>query len=172
MSLITRESSNLVTFRRAVFSACERYRYFLLIRWALGPLLNLLALNPSKADEKKNDPTVARGVERAIRLGFAGLIVSNLFAWKSTDPKGMLTAAEPIGEHNDRFILEAAEQSQLIICAWGKNGNHLGRADAVYRMLPEHKLAALKITTGEPHHPLYLSYDLKPFAYRRGRKAA
>src|SRR3546814_13880135 len=48
----------------ATFSACRRYRYRLWRRWADGPTAALIAMNPSTADEVRNDPT--RSEERRV----------------------------------------------------------------------------------------------------------
>ena len=53
--------------RIAHFSPDRVYRYWLEIRWANGRAINFLMLNPSTADEKKNDPTVERCERRARR---------------------------------------------------------------------------------------------------------
>lgn len=55
----------------AVFSDCERYRYLLTRVWdTTGQRALFIMLNPSTADEIKNDPTVERCERRARALGF------------------------------------------------------------------------------------------------------
>lgn len=49
----------------AVLSADGRYRYLLTRRWAAGPALVAVLLNPGSADAGTDDPTVRRC------LGFA-----------------------------------------------------------------------------------------------------
>lgn len=163
-------STDIFTKSDAKFSECRTYRYMLVRRWAeSGGLCNFLMLNPSTADEVTNDPTVERCERRARALGCRGLIVTNLFAFRATDPKVMKAAADPVGPENDLNILFAANLSDYVICAWGQHGKHLGRADAVRKMLTENgtRMLALKVSAnGEPHHPLYLSYDLKPTPYQ------
>lgn len=168
--MITRESSTLFGRRKAVFSDCERYRYWLEIRVAKGPLCNFLMLNPSTADENRDDPTVAKCRRFAKRWGYGGIVVTNLFALRATDPREMLAAAEPIGLENDRYISDAARYCDMVICAWSQYGNHLGRADHVYRMILECRNctpSALKVAA-EPWHPLYLRENLLPIEYVRG----
>ena len=65
----------------AVYSDCERYRYALSRVWdETGPRVLFIMLNPSKATERQNDPTIERIVtswpaevasERAAGIGFA-----------------------------------------------------------------------------------------------------
>jgi len=168
---VTASYADLLFLREAVFSADRRFRYLLTVVWDERlPMVNFCMLNPSTADEQKNDPTVAKCITWAMKWGYGSLVVTNLFALRATDPRVMLAAADPGDDlANDAAIKLAAEASEIVVCAWGVNGVHRGRADNVCRMLAPHtgKLHALKVTIGEPHHPLYLSNDTKPFAYRR-----
>lgn len=158
---------NLFDSGGAVFSPCGKYRYRLWRSWASGSgTVNFLMLNPSTADESANDPTVERCEQRARAWGFSRLIVTNLFAWRDTSPEAMKAAAEPVGAGNDAAILEAARESDRVICAWGVHGLHLGRSAAVLQMLACIDLWALRLTSeGQPSHPLYLAYGLQPIPY-------
>ena len=70
---------------RAVFSPCEKYRYWLSRRWQEGGRsLAFIMLNPSTADELENDATIERCERRARHNGYGGLVVCNLFAWRAT----------------------------------------------------------------------------------------
>lgn len=154
----------------AIFSPDRVYRYALFRQWRDEDYwVNFLMLNPSTADEIANDPTVERCERRARSWGYAGLIVTNLFAFRSTDPSVMLSAPAPVGPDNDLTIVEHASRAALVVCAWGKDGAHMGRSTAVLELLRGVKLTALKVSekTGEPWHPLYLSYALTPKPYER-----
>ena len=144
----------------AVFSACRRWRYLLWRRWdPAAPIANFLMLNPSTADEWKLDPSCTRARLYAERWGYGSLIVTNLFGWRATDPKEMRGVRDPIGRGNDRAILRAARESQLVVCAWGNHGAHLGRSQRVLALLRDAgvPLHALRVNDcGEPAHPLYL----------------
>ncbi len=157
---------DLFTKTGAAFSDCRRYRYTLWRSWGVGDYCNFVMLNPSTADEVKNDPTVERCERRSREMGFGGLMVTNLFAFRATDPFNMKKAADPIGERNDDAIKECASQSAMVICAWGNDGAFMDRSAAVVKMLREFcpdKLHALKITgQGEPYHPLYVGYKTRP----------
>lgn len=151
--------------RHAAFSKCLRYRYQLSCTWRTDLLsVNFLMLNPSTATERENDPTVERCGRRAAALGFGAFNITNLFAFRATDPKKMMAEDEPIGELNDEMIIDAARSSNVTICAWGRNGSHLERAKNVLRLLRLYgiKTYAFKLTNNVPHHPLYLPYELKP----------
>ena len=122
-------------------------------------------LNPSTATEVQNDPTVERCERRARALGFGGFRVTNIFAWRDTDPRNMRAAAEPIGAHNDALIVEGAAWADTVIAAWGTHGAHLDRGAAVTHLLREtgQPLFHLGLSKhGHPKHPLYLAYTQQP----------
>jgi hypothetical protein len=155
----------------ARFSRCRRWRTLLWRRWdRAGAVANFLMLNPSTADEFRLDPSCTRARVYAERWGFGGLIVTNLFAWRATDPDKMKSAAEPVGRGNDAAILEAAREAKLVVCAWGNHGAHLGRSARIASLLCDAGvgLQVLKMNAGgEPAHPLYLRGSLRPRAWRR-----
>jgi len=154
----------------AVYSDCERYRYLLTRTWdPSGRRALFIMLNPSKATEVQNDPTVERCERRARALGFGAFRVTNIFAWRDTDPKLMRRASDPIGPDNDWAILDSHSQwirpQDQTIAAWGTHGEHLGRGPKVEALLratgkPLHHLGLSK--AGHPKHPLYISYAQQP----------
>lgn len=154
----------------ALFSSCRRWRYLLWRRWdAARPAVNFLMLNPSTADELKLDPTCARARGYAERWGYGALIVTNIFAWRATDPAQMRAAPDPVGSGNDRAIVRAAREAELVVCAWGNHGAHAERSRAVRTLLATVRmnLHALRLNgSGEPAHPLYLPAALKPLPWR------
>jgi hypothetical protein len=130
--------------------------------------VNFIMLNPSTADTEKDDPTIRRCMGYAKEWGYADLIVTNLFAYRATDPSELRNTADPIGPENDRYILETAKKSNAVVCAWGIHGSYLGRSATVKRMLLDAglSLACLKLCAdGEPGHPLYLKRELWAVSY-------
>lgn len=154
----------------ARFSACRRWRTLLWRCWdARRPAANFLMLNPSTADETVLDPTCARARDYAERWGYGSLLVTNLFAWRATDPRAMRSAEEPVGAGNDAAILSAARAAKLVVCAWGNHGAHLGRSARVRLSLRGAGIAlhVLRLNAGgEPAHPLYLPGGLAPRRWR------
>lgn len=149
--------------RGASFSPCRKFRYLLWRTWDDSRWINFLCLNPSTADEVDNDPTVERCERRARRLGFGGLIVTNIFAYRETDRHLMMKHPEPIGVNNDAAIVQAAGLCDVVLCAWGNEGAHLNRSEAVRKLLLPHadKCRALLVNkSGEPKHPLYCGYEM------------
>jgi hypothetical protein len=89
----------------AVFSTCRRYRYVLRRIWDRStPPAMFVGLNPSTADEVKDDPTVRRCIGYAKRWGFGGLIMTNIFAFRSTDPNALVELDDPVGPRNDAWL--------------------------------------------------------------------
>lgn len=147
----------------AVFSFDKIYRYSLIRDWGVSsdPFVNFIGLNPSTADATHDDNTIRRCIKFAESWGFKRLIMTNLFAFRATNPKDMLSYPEPIGEDNDNALRWAAYHSELRIACWGTNGSHLNRDEEIKRHIPQ--LYFLKLTTeGYPYHPLYLSKNIKP----------
>lgn len=153
----------------AAYSNCGLYRYRLSRRWSeRGAIVNFVMLNPSKADEFRNDPTVERCERRARQLGFGAFCVTNIFAWRATDPEDMRRAAEPEGPLNSTVLMEAAQNADQIIAAWGVHGEHLGRGPEVAQLLKQTGLPLyhLGLTKhGHPRHPLYVSYAKSPILW-------
>jgi hypothetical protein len=150
----------------ARFSACRRWRYLLWRGWdERKPWANFLMLNPSTADEFQLDPSCTRARNYAERWGFGGVVITNIFAWRATDPEQMKAARDPVGRANDRAILRAAREVSIVVCAWGNHGLHRDRAHSVTEMLKEArvKLHVLRMNgCGQPAHPLYLPGTLNP----------
>ncbi|MBU2992115.1 DUF1643 domain-containing protein [Octadecabacter sp. 1_MG-2023] len=150
----------------AVYSDCERYRYALTRVWdEAGTSVHFVMLNPSTATEVQNDPTVERCERRARALGHGAFRVTNIFAWRDTDPRKMRAASEPIGPVNDDTILEGLAWADQTICAWGTHGEHLKRGPQIEAMLRAQgsQLFHLGLSkAGHPKHPLYIAYTQKP----------
>lgn len=145
----------------ASFSSCRRYRYALWRRWGSGRYAMFIGLNPSTADEKLDDPTIRRCRAFAMSWGFDALCMTNLFAYRATEPSDMLAQDDPVGVENDAYLQRLAEDAGVVVAAWGNHGTHLERNKAVMAMIP--RLHALALTRdGHPGHPLYLPAHLSP----------
>ncbi|MEM7710620.1 MAG: DUF1643 domain-containing protein [Pseudomonadota bacterium] len=165
--MITRRSTKGDAPSIAIYSDCERYRYDLVRTWdAAGSRINFVMLNPSTATELTNDPTVERCERRARALGHGAFRVTNIFAYRATDPKDMRAQADPVGgPDNDRAIADAALWADAVVCAWGTYGAHLDRGPAVERLLRDtgKHLTNLGLSkAGHPKHPLYIGYAVQP----------
>lgn len=161
----------------AEFSPDRVYRFRLWRRWEPGPMLMVVGLNPSTADESVDDPTVRRCIGYARRWGFAGLRMLNCFAFRATDPKAMKLAPDLVWPENLSKIQTEANvtlrEGGAVLAAWGNDGAHRHRSNDVRQALDlgsrghaPSGVACLGLTrSGEPRHPLYLASDAKPIAF-------
>ncbi len=149
----------------AVFDPTRTYRYSLYREWGdPSHKAAFIMLNPSTADETHLDPTVTRCCGYARRWGYGAIEVVNIFAYRSTDPKGLLAVADPVGKENDQYILAAVEDAALVVAAWGVHGALQDRGRIVQDLIADRcALTCLGRTkAGHPRHPLYLRRDAVP----------
>jgi len=154
-----------------------RYRYVLTRQWGedLGAKVLWIMLNPSKADAIKPDPTMTRCVGFAKSWGYDGITLTNLYAYRATDPVDLVRNGRPVGPKNDRHLREQIELHDLIVCAWGTKAGK-SRASEVVKMILDagKKPQAIAITKGGfPQHPLMARATLRPFVWvRKGTQEA
>ncbi len=157
--------------KEAKISTCERYRYSLTRIWDGDlPPVNIIGLNPSRADESFDDPTVRRCVNFAKSWGFGTLWLTNLFAYRAVEPKDIKIIDDPVGPDNDEYIKTFAHHARLCgsytVLAWGNHGVYKNRAEAVLHLLEAYTVKVISTTKkGQPAHPLYLKKDLKLKGY-------
>lgn len=152
------------TISDAIIDETGQYRYSLTRLWDKKlPKLVFLMLNPSTADHSENDPTIRRCINFAKNWGFGSIEVVNLFAFRATNPKELLTCDDPIGEDNDIYIKASLEDAGLVIAAWGTKGNLFKRNEQVIEILSNQNIYCLSLTKeGHPKHPLYIKSNEKP----------
>jgi hypothetical protein len=155
----------------AIISPCQKYRYLLWRVWnSDDPVVNLVGLNPSTADETKDDPTMRRCRQFARAWGFGGFLMTNLFAFRATRPSELRAVATPVGPENDSWIVCAARSAERVVAVWGVHGTLLDRDKQVMALLQRRAYCIVVTKSGHPGHPLYLRKDLPliefPFAER------
>jgi hypothetical protein len=144
------------TLQHAVISQCTTFRYCLERAWANGSdRMLIIGLNPSTANAEIDDRTVGRCVAFAQREGLSGILLANLFAFRSLDPTLLRQAIDPIGPENDSWIARLRERATVIVGAWGNGGIFLDRAQNVRRLLSSVMCFGVTLE-GEPRHPLYV----------------
>lgn len=133
------------------------YRYLLGRRWdASKGICLFVGVNPSTANEKKDDKTSTKLIGYGKRWGFGAIEIVNLFAWRSKDPSVLPQLGDPVGPLCDQRIVEAAARASRIVVAWGNNGALRGRPAQVLELLSGRELLCFRITKqGQPEHPLY-----------------
>ena len=146
-----------------------RYRYWLSRIWDHDkPRVIFIMLNPSTADHMIDDPTIRRVIRFSMDWGYGGVYVVNLYAFRSTDPKGLEATDDPIGpqnrEHIQTLIQNKDNKVVRVVYAWG-NGKK--EPDWLREIVTEPYCIALS-KKGIPKHPLYLQRDSQPMIYLRG----
>lgn len=149
----------------AVISDCQQYRYELKRVWdGRKPLVLFIGLNPSTADSQTDDNTSRVCINYAKRWGYGGLLLGNLFAFRSTDQSALYSAADPVGPDNDTWLRKLQAEAEIVICAWSATGGYHNRDKVVLGFL-KNPYCLTKLKSGYPGHPLYKSADLQPVPY-------
>ena len=90
-----------------------------------------VGLNPSTADEIKDDPTSRKCMRFAQSWGYGGIILANLFAYRATDPRELKGVSDPVGPENDHWLNRLADEAGIVIAAWGIHGGFMRRDSVV-----------------------------------------
>lgn len=151
----------------ATFSEDRIYRHCLWRRFVPGcpgsRMVAFIGLNPSKAAEIDNDPTVKRWIGFAKSWGYEGFAVLNAFDLVETDRLAMKRHSMPLSAANDSALVEVTVLCGLTVSCWGADGIHRNRSARVSHLLQRVDLYCFRLTKfGQPEHPLYLPGDLKP----------
>lgn len=150
----------------ATFDVTGQYRYRLWRSWdGSSPRVAFVMLNPSTADHRQDDPTIRRCIGFARRWGYGGLVVVNLFAYRTSSVTELFQARDPVGPDNDRHLRAAIRRAAAVVLAWGVHGIRHGRDQGVLGLLARCRAPLLCLGTtrhGHPRHPLYLSGSIRP----------
>lgn len=146
----------------AIFSSCRTWRYTLWRDFTpeAYPTMNVIGLNPSTATERVDDPTIRRCIGFAKWLHCGRFVMTNLFAYRATDPQEMMDMHRfAQGVKNDEHILVEAMRAQIVVAAWGVHGAFRGRGKEVLKLLDQNGIVVhcFGLTKdGYPKHVLYL----------------
>lgn len=180
--------------RRTIFSSCRKYRYTLWRDWSeelknsgvfftedpyaayhIGTpdsYVQFIGLNPSTADENLDDPTIRRCIGFSKAWGFGAFCMTNLFAFRATDPKVMKNCDSPetpdLSLTNRQHIMSIASEAGLVIAAWGTHGSHMGLGADTILCFNQNKIKIHHLglnADGTPKHPLYLKSSTLPEIY-------
>jgi hypothetical protein len=165
-------SEQPVVQKDADISPCKKYRYRLTRTWDERPPLPFVMLNPSWADAEKDDNTITRCMDFAMRAGAVGIIDVNLYALREPHPPRLKEAKDPFGPDNEAALIEVATQAirsgQPIVCAWGNDGANYGgdkRAMDILQRAGARLVCLGKTKDGNPRHPgrLPANQQFEPF---------
>ena len=134
--------------------------------------------NPSTASSDRNDSTMRRCIDFARDNGYGGMQVCNLFAFRSSHPRDLISVdeTERVGNpRNDELISQVLKWPQIaaVCLAWGalSNANNALRArcKAVLELLTREctgPVLCLELTkASQPKHPLYIRKGTKMRAF-------
>lgn len=150
----------------AEFSADRLHRFLLWRIWSPPPgkLLGFVMLNPSSADETRDDPTTVRNMARARALGYAGVVQANLYSFRTPSPAKLKAEGYPGGprgvNHEALWKIAAFCQDVVLAC-----GAHARLEDLQWAKLvlagaaqPPRLLHLGLLKNGAPRHPLHTAY--------------
>lgn len=160
----------------AVFSTSAQYRYNLVRRWDQTPSLLddpdapkrfvlWVMLNPSTADENVLDNTLTRCKDFSHAWGYDGMIVRNVFAYRTPYPKVMMDAlaagVDVVGPRNDEWLADRTDVG-LTVVGWGALKHARARGERVLELLGDGVVCMGRNLDGSPRHPLYLADTTEP----------
>lgn len=140
------------------------------------PIACVIMLNPCIADNIINDLTTNLVVNNIARLEkYGGVVIVNLFSMLTSKLNFRWNSDQDLNlPENDEYIKKSANESDVIVLAWGKSADSnqriAARAEHVVAMLAEHRDKMMIITDGDKRmiHPLTPScrsyWDLLPFS--------
>jgi hypothetical protein len=169
----------------ARLSECERYRYDLWRDWhtpmelearTYSGILSVefvlwIMLNPSTAAGRDpmgkliNDPTMRKCVGFTQRMGFRRMFLGNLYGLRSKDPEDLISAVDPVGPDNDRWLKHYTEHAAVIVVGWGGfTPKFLApRVARVREIIGSRPVVCLGANgDGSPKHPLFVGYEQRP----------
>lgn len=123
-------------------------------------------LNPSSADEVKDDPTIRRCIAFSKGFGFGALTVVNLYPFRTKSPKELRSFGDLPFDFSDEMrrnhevICATAGEADVIIVAWGDAAWHTDWYSLTHGIPRPRTLRCLGTTkSGAPRHPLYVRGD-------------
>ena len=136
-------------------------------------------LNPSKADARKDDPTIRKCIGFSDRWGYGSLSVVNLFTFRATDPRDLLATCRRYGADalnypvtSDLAFMAEVRDAHTVVVAWGAWAERpfvRERAEAVAKAIARAHDTVYCIgrtKNGHPIHPLMARYTDAPEVYR------
>jgi len=151
-------------------SKCGKYQYLAtFIKDGDKKLLGVVGLNPSVVSEEGKNHTVTRLLELAIKEGYGGICVTNLYAYITPHPKNLKETQNPVGDTNDEWIQKMAQDCDKVLCIWGNFANE-DRRSKVLSYIKDKAYAIDFTKSGNPRHILHhtsniqikkISYDTK-----------
>jgi hypothetical protein len=159
--------SSPIPVDRSAYSEDGIYRWFFTRRWAPGPSFCWVGLNPGTGDRDGGPrPTLRKVILWAKDAGCGAVSVVNLFSYRATDPKELLTdGVDVVGIETDSWIQSASEAANVTLVAWGGNKLAAPRAKQVLELVSAPVCVGVT-KNGQPSHPLYVPQVAPLVPYR------
>ena len=149
-------------YRAAEISYDREERFSLSRIWdKKKPKLLYIMLNPSIADDKRDDPTIKRLIFFTKKFRYGGFYVANLFTQITPYPKE-LNMDNLSKKNNFKIINDLIKKSDSIVYAWG---NLVSEPRELMEII-DSPLCFGKNLNGTPKHPLYLPSNSKLLKFR------
>lgn len=152
--------------RSAKFNKARTKRYSLFRKWSDKPITVWIMLNPSVADEKRDDKTILKCIKFSKNWGYGGLYVINLCSDINTCPKetiSKLNTNQEIDSISLSYMVDVIKNSKTVYCAWGFGISAPKWLTTILKNKTTKALALSKLAT--PKHPLYLDSKLIPVKF-------
>ena len=148
--------------REAKFSNDKKERFTLKREWdkSKNKILYIM-LNPSLADDKKDDPTIRRLIGFTKKFNYGGFLVGNILSTITPNPKE-IDKSLVISDRNLKELLKLINKVDQIVYAWG---NNIKEPNILKEVVNNPKCFG-KNLNGTPKHPLYLNGNT-PIIYFR-----
>lgn len=158
----------------AIFSPCRKYRYRLdrEISPEGSKVFAFFGINPSKADEQSNDPTVTRIIAHAKSHDARSVIVANVFGWIDPDVNALASLSDPVGPDRNKYLSGIIDSAAVLVACWGNKSkvppslhHHFDQFLDVLLASGKPVMCLARNKSGDPKHPLYVRYGtpLSPY---------
>lgn len=130
-------------------------RLWLKRAWGPGPCIGWAGLNPSKADGKREDPTMLREIGFSFRWGFGSLVKVNIFPFISSSPAEMRRWLKNpdcpwmIGLNAWHCATELS-RCEMVMAAWGNGVERMELEAWLDGIAIEREAEMLATDTGRP----------------------
>ena len=119
-------------------------------------ICTIIGLHPEGANQTDQplDDTTAICLEFAKKNNFKTLLLVNLYSETGLNQNNIRSAPNAVGQENDNWLRKAAEESELIVVAWGDFPWIKFRSRQVMNLLLPFTLHAVQVNAnGTPSHP-------------------
>lgn len=150
----------------AEFGQERKYRYCLWRIWDLSkPRVIFVGLNPSTANENKNDNTITKVVKIAKYNDFGGVYMMNLLPYVTAYPSELKCDKESYSL-NDEWLDKIYDKCKTVVFCWGNFKEAIDRGEELTRLFIN-PMCLSQNKNGSPKHPLYCKDEtiLIPFIY-------